>query len=164
MILSQDYLKQLKSQQLKNHLSKLTKIQVQYFGTESKEQVCRHFNTNKNFQIIVNLCYTIIRYVLYQAGQHEHLYLGGGQIKHDDARSQRSLGSRKNSTSKLSAAQRLQSRLHASVVSGEKDRNTGYSRNYDQLSNTQSWTNDRDSSQKKSVSVHVGHLKTPRQF
>ena len=68
MILSQDYLKQLKTQQLKNHLSKLSKIQTQYFGLETKEQVCKHFQTNKNFQIIANLCYTVIRYVLYQAG------------------------------------------------------------------------------------------------
>jgi hypothetical protein len=42
-------LRQLKSNQLKNHLSKLSKIQQQYFGNETHEQVLQHFATNRNF-------------------------------------------------------------------------------------------------------------------
>lgn len=49
MILSQDYLKQLKTQQLKNHLNKLIKIQEQYFGQDSQQQVLHHYQSCKSF-------------------------------------------------------------------------------------------------------------------
>ena len=41
MILSPDYLKQLRNSQLKNHLNKLVKIQTQYFGQNSQENVLK---------------------------------------------------------------------------------------------------------------------------
>ena len=75
MIISKDYLVQVKSDQLKNHLNKMTKIHQQYFGDKTKSQVLRQFQTNKNFQTIVNLCFCIIRYVLYQAGKGHLLNL-----------------------------------------------------------------------------------------
>lgn len=75
MILSKDYLMQVKSEQLKNHLSKMAKIQVQYFAGKTKSQVLRQFQTNKNFSTIVNLCYCIVRYVLFQAGKGHLLNL-----------------------------------------------------------------------------------------
>ena len=76
MILSQDYLNQLRQGQLKNHLNKLMKIQDQYFGLASHEQVLRQFQTNKNFQQIANVCFTIGRYVLFEAGKRELLNFG----------------------------------------------------------------------------------------
>ena len=75
MILSKDYLLQVKSEQLKNHLSKIAKIQLQYFADKTKSQVLRQFQTNKNFSTIVNLCYCIVRYVLFQAGKGHLLNL-----------------------------------------------------------------------------------------
>lgn len=75
MILSRDYIVQVKSDQLKNHLSKMVKLQVQYFGNKTKTQILRTYQTNKNFQQIVNLCYCIIRYVLFQAGREDLLNL-----------------------------------------------------------------------------------------
>ena len=53
MILSEDYLVQLKSCQLKNHVNKLIKIQKQFFGTEPQKKILGKFKTNKNFQLIV---------------------------------------------------------------------------------------------------------------
>ncbi len=65
MILSSDYLKQLKNSQLKNHLNKLIKIQNQYFGLNSMENVQKQFTTNKNFQLIATIRFTVPRHVLY---------------------------------------------------------------------------------------------------
>ena len=49
----------------------------------------KHYQTNKNFQNIANICYTVVRYVLYQAGKKEFLYLGGdsGQCREDEVQS-----------------------------------------------------------------------------
>ena len=43
MICSQDYLKQLKNNQLKNHIGKLVRIQQQYFGMDTLHQVQKHY-------------------------------------------------------------------------------------------------------------------------
>lgn len=53
----------------------MTKLHQQYFGQKTKTQVLRPFQTNKNFSQIVNLCYCIVRYVLFQAGREDLLNL-----------------------------------------------------------------------------------------
>lgn len=65
MILSGDYLQQLKNNQLKNHLNKLTKIQDLHFGPQSLSHVIKPFQSSKNFSLIVTLSYNVLRYVLF---------------------------------------------------------------------------------------------------
>lgn len=65
MILSPDYLQQLKNNQLKNHIHRLLKIQKLYFGQEALPKVLSKYQSHKNLQILVNLCFQILRYVLY---------------------------------------------------------------------------------------------------
>lgn len=68
MILSPEYIKQLKSNQLKNHISKLVKIQQQYFGLEPQKTIIAQYSHSKSMQALVRLCYTVVRFVLFQAG------------------------------------------------------------------------------------------------
>lgn len=68
MILSPEYLKQLKNNQLKNHVNKLVKIQQQYFGMDTLHQVSTHYRSNKSMLVFVRLVFTVIRYVLFQTG------------------------------------------------------------------------------------------------
>ena len=49
MILSPDYLKQLKTNQLKNHVHKLVKIQKAHFGLSTQAKVLAKYKSNKNF-------------------------------------------------------------------------------------------------------------------
>jgi hypothetical protein len=65
MILSPEYLKQLKNNQLKNHVNKLVRIQQQYFGMDSLHQVSTHYRSNKSMLVFVRLVFTVIRYVLF---------------------------------------------------------------------------------------------------
>jgi len=52
------------------------KIQDQYFGLNPHELVLRQFQTNRNFQQIVNVCFTVTRYVLHEAGKSHLINLG----------------------------------------------------------------------------------------
>ena len=103
MICSQDYLKQLKNNQLKNHIGKLVRIQQQYFGMDTLQQVQKHYQSNKNMLIFVTLCYTVVRYVLFQSGLLEYINMMAPQDQKDymeDNKSSRSKNSL--STSKRS--------------------------------------------------------------
>lgn len=71
MILSQEYLRQLKNNQLKNHINKLLKLQQQYFGLEPLQTIIAQYSHSKTMQSFVRLCYTVTRYVLYQTGMHD---------------------------------------------------------------------------------------------
>ena len=77
MILSDDYLFQLKNHQLKNHVNKLIKIQKNFFGQDSLAKSLKRFKTSKNYQIIVNLCFNILRFVLYESNKYDHINLRG---------------------------------------------------------------------------------------
>lgn len=68
MILSPEYLKQLRNNQLKNHVNKLVKMQQAYFGLETLQAISTHFLSSKTMLSFVRLTYTVIRYVLFQAG------------------------------------------------------------------------------------------------
>ena len=96
MILSQDYLKQLKSGQLKNHLNKLIKLQAQYFGLDSHHQVLKQFLNQKNFKNIVNIVFTIVRYVLFQAGRTDLINMGDQEETEEENIIQKSMMSAKS--------------------------------------------------------------------
>jgi hypothetical protein len=81
MILSSDYLKQLKSNQLKNHTSKLIKLQQHYFGMETLHQVESHYMSNKAMHAFVRLCYCVVRYVLSQAGLEDYVCMHTLKVK-----------------------------------------------------------------------------------
>jgi len=88
MILSQDYLKQLKNNQLKNHTIKLIKIQKQYFGLDSHAKVMGKYKGHKTFQTIVNLCFNILRYVLFQSEKTEFINMKAHvEVEEQDIRS-----------------------------------------------------------------------------
>jgi hypothetical protein len=101
MILSPEYLKQLKNNQLKNHVNKLIKIQQQYFGTETLHQVSTHFRSSKNMLTFVRLVFTVIRYVLFQTGLHDLINMQTVRDHKDlteyDSKSQNSFTSAKRS-------------------------------------------------------------------
>lgn len=84
MICSQDYLKQLKSNQLKNHVCKLQRLQSEYFGMDSHSKVLKHFQTNKFMQILANLVFTVTRYVLFQSGKTDFINIGTVPKDQDD--------------------------------------------------------------------------------
>lgn len=109
MILSPEYLKQLKSNQLKNHISKLTKIQSQYFGMDTFNQIQTHYLSSRSNLALVRLTFTVVRYVLFQSGNLQSINMLAPRTK-------------------LEVKNMIESKSNTSFTSGYMQENGNYTR------------------------------------